>query len=190
MNIFQEAREAFKPDDVKVLFLAEAPPCKPDRFFYFPDVTKGDSLFLHIIREVFPELKQIPTKQIRAMKEELLIRFREEGFYVMDSSENSGIKSLSQVQKIKIFKEEQKELLKKISPYKLSAKIVLLSAAVFKANHLFLREAGFKIMNSSPIPFPGSGQQNNFKKAFAEIEFNQLLLANLSLPARKHLCNV
>lgn len=168
-NIYKEAREAFKPAEVNVLFLAESPPNKPNRFFYFPGITTGDSLFLHLIREVFPELKNIETKQLRARKEELLLRFRDAGFWVLDSSDNVLIKGLTQSQKIKALKEEQHFLNNRIHEFKETTKIVLLSVAVFKANYTYLIEKGYEILNHSPIPFPGSGQQNNFKRAFAQL---------------------
>ena len=80
-----EAREQFRPEDVIILSIAEATPCAADKFFYFIEVNKGDSLFLYVIITVFPYLWNIPTKELRGMKEELLYRFEEEGFYLEDS---------------------------------------------------------------------------------------------------------
>tara|TARA_B100000809_G_C14969044_1_gene470199 strand:- start:289 stop:540 length:252 start_codon:yes stop_codon:yes gene_type:complete len=45
-----EGREQCRPEEVRILFIAEAPPCAADRFFYFTEVNKGDSLFLYVIR--------------------------------------------------------------------------------------------------------------------------------------------
>ena len=168
-NLVEEAREIFRPDHVNVLFIAEAPPCHSDRFFYFPDVWKGDSLFLHIIREVFPELKEVETKQVRAMKEELLLRFRDDGYFLEDSSLKNIDKSIPQNKKIQLLKQEQEALNQRIERYKKTSKLILLSSPVFKANYDFLNDLGYHILNSSPIPFPGSGQQGRFKKAMADI---------------------
>lgn len=171
MSLVEEAREGFRPDHVNILFIAEAPPCAKDRFFYFPDVTKGDSLFLHIIREVFPELKQIETKQVRVMKEELLHRFRNAGYFLEDSSLISIPKESSPSEKIKLLRSQQNELNNRIEKYKDKSKIILLSATVYKVNFEFLKNKGYQILNTKAIPFPGSGQQNKFKQAMSEIEF-------------------
>ncbi len=170
MTLVEEAREAFRPDQVKTLFIAEAPPCASDRFFYFPDVYKGDSLFLHIIREVFTELKNVETKQVRAMKEELLLRFREEGYFLEDSSLTPIPKDTSPSHKAKLLTAEQDNLHRRIERYKKSSTVVLLSAPVFKTNYTYLKQLGYRILNTTAIPFPGSGQQNKFKKAIADIE--------------------
>lgn len=164
-----EAREYFKPDHVKVLFIAEAPPYAPDRFFYFTEVTKGDSLFLHVIREVFPDLKKVEAMQLRKRKEELLYRFQEEGFYLEDSLSHPLPKGISSPQKLKLIIAGQEMLNSRIEPYK-NTKLVLLSSTVFKANYAYLLNSGYTILNKTAIPFPGSGQQTNFKNAFEKID--------------------
>lgn len=164
-----EAREQFRPNQVKVLFIAEAPPCAPDRFFYFTDVRKGDSLFLHLIREVFPDLKNETAIQLRNRKEELLYRFQEEVFYLEDSLQHPFPKGINASQKLKFIIEGQDRLNTRLLAFK-STKLVLLSSTVFKANYGYLSELGYTILNESAIPFPGSGQQTNFKNAFHKID--------------------
>jgi hypothetical protein len=166
------AREKYRPDYIKLMFIAEAPPCSDDRFFYFEDVTKGDSLFLHIIRAVFPDLENWETKQIRAKKEELLYRFKDAGYFLEDSVSVSIPKGTTTKQKMNIITENQQDLIKRIEAYKKKTKFVLLSATVFKVNYLLLKQAGFNILNEIAIPFPGSGQQGKFKKLIADIDLN------------------
>ncbi|MDN5204633.1 hypothetical protein QQ008_24795 [Fulvivirgaceae bacterium BMA10] len=170
-NLVEEAREIYRPEQVRMLFIAEAPPANSDRFFYFPDVRTGDSLFLHVIRAVFPELNEVETKQIRAMKEELLHRFREAGCFLEDSSLKSIAKEVGHGEKIRLLRIEQEALHQRIQRYKSTSKIVLVGATVFKANCEFLTGLGYSILNKSAIPFPGSGQQNRFKKAMRDIGF-------------------
>ena len=164
-----EAREQFRPNQVKVLFIAEAPPCASDRFFYFTDVRKGDSLFLHLIREVFPDLKNKAAIQLRNRKEELLYRFQEEGFYLEDSLQHPLPKGTSAAQKLKFIIEGQEKLISRLEAFK-NAKLVLLSSTVFKANYDYLCGLGYSVLNDTAIPFPGSGQQTNFKNAFQKID--------------------
>ena len=165
-----EAREQFRPEEVTILFIAEAPPCADDRFFYFTEVNKGDSLFLYVIRTVFPDLWDIPTKELRGMKEELLYRFQEEGFYLEDSLSFPLPKGTTSSQKLKMIKEGKEQLHHKIKHFQSSAKLVLLSSSVFKANYDYLKALVYNILNDTTIPFPGSGQQNKFKEQIAKVD--------------------
>ncbi len=80
-----QAREKFRPAEVDVLFIAETPPYAGNRFFYFTEVERGDALFLYVIRTVYPELWNVPVKKLRKMKEGLLYRFQEEGYFLEDN---------------------------------------------------------------------------------------------------------
>ena len=166
------AREKYRPEYIKLMFIAEAPPCSNDRFFYFDDVKKGDSLFLHVIRAVFPDLEGWETKQIRAKKEELLYRFKDAGYFLEDSAAESIPKGTTTRNKERILAESQQDLISRIELYKKQTKFVLLSATVFKVNYIPLKDEGFNILNEVAIPFPGSGQQNKFKRLIADIELN------------------
>jgi len=170
MTPVAEAKERYRPQNIKLIFIAEAPPCATDRFFYFEDVQKGDSLFLHIIRAVFPDLEQWETKQIRARKEELLYRFMEEGYFLDHSVPESIPKGTKPKDKVAIIKNEQAGLIKRLEKYKAHAKLVLISANVFSLNYELLNNAGFDILNDFKIPYPGSGQQGKFKDGIAQID--------------------
>lgn len=168
MNRVKEAREKYRPEEVKLLFIAEAPPCREGHFFYFEDVPKGDSLFLHVIRAVFPDLEGMETKELRVRKEEMLYRFAESGYFLEDSVPEAIPKGTKNKEKIIV--EFQGDLLKRIEPYKATAKLVLLSSGVFKSNYEYLKQEGFEILNNFMIPFPGSGQQGKFKEGIAKLD--------------------
>ena len=171
MNYIQLAREKYRPQKVKLIFIAEAPPCTEGQFFYFNDVQKGDSLFLHIIRAVFPDLEEWETKLIRAKKEELLFRFRDAGYFLEDSVPQTIGKGTKPKEKQAIIIKNQAGLINRIEPYKEKSKLILLSSLVFKLNYTILKNNGFTILNDFMIPFPGSGQQGKFKDGMANIEF-------------------
>ncbi len=168
MDPVTEAKERYRPQRIKLIFIAEAPPCVSDRFFYFEDVQKGDSLFLHIIRAVFPDLENVQTKELRARKEELLYRFMESGYFLDHSVPQSIPKGTKPKDKVAIIMNEQAGLIKRLEKYKQKTKLVLISATVFKLNYDLLNNAGFDILNDYPIPYPGSGQQGKFKDGIAQ----------------------
>jgi len=172
MNSVNEAREKYRPEHIKLIFIAEAPPCSEDRFFYFEDITSGDSLFLHIIRAVFPDLESWETKQIRARKEELLYRFMDSGYFLEDSVPQSIPKGITTKGKELAVRDAQEGLLKRLEKYKAKSKIVLLSAIAFRVNYQALDDAGFNVLNDFMIPFPGSGQQGKFKVGISLLDLN------------------
>ena len=56
-QVYAAARNRYKPRQIRMLLLTEAPPCSLDRHFYFEDVKKQDSLFLEIMGVLYPEQK-------------------------------------------------------------------------------------------------------------------------------------
>ena len=44
------ARETYKPESIKLLFIAEAPPEEIKRFFYYEEVKDNDWLYLAIVK--------------------------------------------------------------------------------------------------------------------------------------------
>ncbi len=170
MDRVSKAREKYRPENIKIMFIAEAPPCTSDRFFYFDNVRTGDSLFLHVIRAVFPDLESWETKQIRAKKEELLYRFKEAGYFLEDSSSIAIPKGTKN--KERIIKESLPDLIHRIEPYKENTGFVLITSSVFKANYTALKELGFYILNDTMLPFPGSGQQGKFKEGIKYIDLS------------------
>ncbi|RYZ57558.1 MAG: hypothetical protein EOO14_10835, partial [Chitinophagaceae bacterium] len=88
-NKYSVARNKYKPRRIETLLIAEAPPDSLDRFFYFEDVKRQDSLFLEIMGVLYPDQKQryLASGRDTAVKEELLETFKEDGFWLLDLSE-------------------------------------------------------------------------------------------------------
>jgi len=157
---FEKARLKYKPSNIKILFIAETPPkTTSNRFFYYENVNKGDSLFVEIMKFLY----NLPTKEIRPNKKKLLNSFMNKGYYLIDSIEKPFEKKYTPNQKIKFIIENQSLLLKKIK--KLSnenLKTILISSTVYKANYRFLLENKINVINKEHIDFPGSGNQKKF----------------------------
>lgn len=50
-EVFIRAREKYRPKNIKVLFITEAPPAvERNRYFYYEHVRQGDSLFLELMK--------------------------------------------------------------------------------------------------------------------------------------------
>ena len=168
MNKFSQSRAKYKPKIINYLLTAEAPPMESSgRFFYYENMSKGDSLFLEIMKVLYfgdnPNLSYI-----RQNKNKILKQFQKDGFYLEDSVE-FPIEGTSR-QKIKQIKEQLPHLKNKINKLaKENTKIILISATVFKACYEELIKEGLKIINRESIAFPGSGGQKRFKKTFSAL---------------------
>lgn len=167
MDKFENARQKYKPKIIKYLLVAETPPkSDSDRFFYFEKVDEQDSLFLETMKLLYPkETQLVETKIIRERKKEFLEKFRDDGFYLIDSLDRPFEKKLNTRQKVKLIRNGQSKLLKNIQGL-LSEKtqVILIAAPVFKANFDFLKEQGINIINNESIDFPGFGGQKKYKE--------------------------
>ena len=156
----REARAAaaarWKPADVRCLLVAEAPPEKPDRYFYFEHVATQDSLFRHVAQVILGD------PGTRADKPDRLAALRGRGVFLIDLSLDP------------LPKTGQKSVLNAAVPGLIDrcraldpAHIILIKATVHDAAYQPLGHAGLPV-NSARIPFPGSGQQQRFLRQFRE----------------------
>jgi hypothetical protein len=172
LNKFERARQKYKPKEIKFLLIAETPPkLDSNRFFYFENVDKQDSLFIEMMKLLYPEdTDQIDTKSVRSRKREFLEKFQSDGFYLIDSLDTPFERKYSSLQKKNLIANGQKELLCKI--YELlnnETKVILIAAPVFNANFNFLKGNGIPVVNRELIDFPGSGGQKKFREKMKKI---------------------
>jgi len=83
-NYFREQSEKYIPKRIKYLLIAESPPIKRENFFYTDDCEKGNQIFFYnIIMAIYNER----YKKDIARKKELLNKFKEDGYYLIDAVE-------------------------------------------------------------------------------------------------------
>ena len=167
MDDFQTARERFKPHVIRFCLVAEAPPKRDTgRFFYFERVPRGDSLFLEIMKVLYPS-EYGCVQDMRGNKYSLLNRFQLDGFYLVDASRGpmSDSRKSTKMRTLKNGLEQlEADLLQLNHP---SMKVVLISATVYAVCLERLREIGLNVINTEMIDFPGSGRQSCFRSKFS-----------------------
>lgn len=172
ISIFEKARRKYQPETIRYLLIAETPP-KSDskRFFYFENVEEQDSLFLEIMKCLYPsDTRNVEIKKIRANKPYFLSKFQKDGFYLIDSIDVPFEKKYSSKKKETLLKAGQKELLVKINNLcSKETKVILIAATVFKANHSFLIANNINVINRTSVDFPGSGGQKKFQEKFGTL---------------------
>lgn len=161
----EKARLNYKPNKVKTLLVAEAPPDNLDRFFYFENVKERDYLFLGITEALYPELKNdfIANGRMQEKKTDMLNKFKNDGYYLIDLSD-SPISLLSN-NDLETFVPNLIEKVKKLADD--NTNIILIKANVYDLVYKVLKKLGFKVVDIR-IPFPSSGQQTNFQRAFKQ----------------------
>lgn len=171
-NQLENARLKYKPEIVKYLLVAEAPPDSIDRFFYYENVHQHDYLFLGIAQALCPELKDkfIASGRSRDIKTLILQKLKDKGFYLLDLSELPlSLLKDSLHSQLPILIDKINTIADK------NTKIILIKATVYDMAFQFLRQKGFENVVDSRITFPGQGGQikfqNEFKQALKLIDY-------------------
>jgi hypothetical protein len=140
---------------VRLLLVAEAPPCTPERYFYYELVVRHDWIFRYVWEGLTGQ------KPDRAAKADHLTALRESGLYLIDLHEES----ISQPSLADLTPKVPGliDRCRAIAP----RHIVLIKSIVHDAAYLPLRQAGLPVIDAR-IPFPASGQQRKFLQSFRD----------------------
>lgn len=163
MNI-NELRNQYLPQRIRVLFVAEAVPDSPDRFFYYEKVAEKDWLYLYLMRALYGDMS---VDYLRTNKAELLARFKADGFYLVDAVDDPITTKMSSDTRTEMVRtnasKKVAEIKNLLAEYGDSnARIVLVKQTVFDGLYEPLMNEGLPVANKSSIYFPSSGQQQKF----------------------------
>jgi hypothetical protein len=142
------AADQFRPERIKLLLIAEAPPSALDRYFYFLKVQQHDSLFRYVARSV---LRAAPT---RGNKELLLSRLRDAGVFLIDVC----LDPIDDPADLKVCLADVIARAKTLDP----DHIILIKATVNEVAYWPMKRAGLPVVDAN-VPFPGSGHQIRFE---------------------------
>lgn len=172
---FEESRERYMPDEIKYLFITEAPPpIESDRYFYFRVVTENDYLFLNLMRALYPVTYKsyLPVKELRKSKKTFLDMFMTNGCYLIEAVDKPIPRGLGASKRITLIKDNREKLLEKIkSICNEKTKVILISSTVFAACYDFLKEAEVNIVNKKDesIYFPDRWNNESFQNQMSKL---------------------
>lgn len=156
-------RERYKPDQVRVLFVAESPPDSNEgdvRFFYNPRQERHDHMYRSVMKAVFPEFEYHPGE-----KESWLRRFQGAGCYMIDATDRP-VNLLLPAERQKVLDNSLERLLSEIRKLIVpETPIILIKKNIFETFNQPLRDAGFNVLHNSFLPFPSHGHQAQFIEA-------------------------
>lgn len=161
----EKARLKYKPETVKYLLVAEAPPDSIGRFFYYDNVHQHDYLFLGVAQALYPELKDkfISSGRSSDIKNSILLKLKADGFYLLDLSEVPlSLLQDSLYSQLPILTEKINQVADE------NTKIILIKATVYDMAFQFLRQEGFENVVDFRITFPGQGGQIKFQTEFKQ----------------------
>lgn len=160
----EKARQKYKPEIVKYLLIAEAPPDSLERFFYYENVLQHDYLFLGVTEALYPKLKEqfLLSGRSNELKITILQTLQKDGFYLLDLSDlplsllDSSLQSQlpTLVAKIKSVVDD-------------NSQIILIKANVYDIAFQLLK-TNFKNVVDQRITFPGQGGQRKFQDEFKQ----------------------
>jgi len=166
-NPYLLARAQYMPKPPKVVFITEAPPtANAQRYFYFEQVSRGDSLFLETMKVLFPEEVATfdTTKALRKEKPYFLKRFQQAGFLLTNAVDEPA--HFPNTKRQQWYAQHVPQLLQYLNQVGAHQAILIsIGTVVHHAIAQPLAQAQRPLLNVSPIAFPNSGQQLNFRRA-------------------------
>lgn len=156
------AREKYRPERVKVLFISESPTSRMIDgryvYFYFPGVpAKSHWLYRYTMEAVYGSV------DLSRPREEYLQRFCDDGYYLLDAARCPVNDHSKQSKKNAIKSCSSLYLLPEIKQLQPSA-ILLIKANVYRMLRQWLVDEGFRVLNDRFIPFPSNGWQRNSRR--------------------------
>ena len=172
---YEIIRQKYRPAHIKFLLIAESPPPAPDvqssrQFYYTGRIRKDDRLFTNTIRALYPEAFEVPEPELEAQKEQWLMRFMNDGWYM--------IEALTQSQPHEATKQQRQERIRQALPALIDrvrnlvsaeTKIILIKSNVYDVAALPLRDAGFAVLNTELVDYPGRFNQKSYREKLAKL---------------------
>jgi hypothetical protein len=172
---FEEAARRYLPDQLRLLFIAEAPPAfKVNRLFYFTGLTDGDTLFLEMMKVLYPaEIGYIndtfhpgsSVKLMRNRKPELLRKFQNDGYHLIDAYEQPMPDDADTATKTTLMRSTLPGLRSRVRDLvrEGSVPIILIGGVTYSVCADVLRLDGKNVANTAMINHPARGGQKVFR---------------------------
>jgi hypothetical protein len=172
---FAEAKSRYKPKALKLLFIAEAPPAyRVNRFFYFTGLKNGDTLFLEMMKVLYPAevgfrhgafQPGFSVQQMRQQKTALLRRFQYDGYYLIDACKEPMPDGADTAAKMRRMRASLPALLRNVRQIvnERTIPIVLIGAVTYSVCAEALRLDGRNAVNNAMINHPARGGQTLFR---------------------------
>lgn len=175
MHPYEKTRQSYRPERIKVLLIAESPPpaaeVQSSRQFYRSErVRTDDRLFTNTIRALYPEVADAKEPELEEQKEMWLRRFQQDGYYMIEALEDSQEHEVSKRQRQDRIRTHLPRLIERVRELAgPDTKIILIKSNVFDVAAEPLRKAGFTVLNTENVDFPGRFNQRAYREKLAKL---------------------
>ncbi len=156
------AREAYKPERVRLLLIAESPPASVG-YFYFEKTVGKDHLFRETMKAVglWPEGRRMPKG---VDKRGLLAGFRAKGLFLIDTS-LVPVDRLPRGERRRAIVRDVSRLVDDVRQLDPEG-IVIVKASIHASVRDALEQSGFgeRVLNVEALPFPSHGNQRKYRE--------------------------
>lgn len=163
---YEQLRERWLPEHVKVLIIDEAAPeltaDSKHEFFYSPNVVSWDPLFRAVVDVYFDG--EFPPAG--ADKTPYLARLRDEGVYVIETIP-FPVGAYSRGERPHLTARFAKAAIERAAALRPDGVVIAFNSG-FRALGPGLEKAGVKVLHDSPVPFPRGRYREQFIAALGE----------------------
>lgn len=175
---YESARRKYKPSRIRFLLIAESPPPAPEiqssRQFYYTDrIRKDDRLFTNTIRALYPETLDISEVELEQTKKIWLQKFQNDGFYMIEALDESQVHEVTKKERKELIRQNIPGIIKRVGQLAdKDTKIILIKSNVFEEAAAPLRDAGFTVLNTELVDYPGRFNQKSYRTKLASYTRN------------------
>lgn len=172
---YEEIRQQYRPKHIKMLLIAESPPPPADvqssRQFYYADrIRKDDRLFTNTIKALYPEAANKTEPELEQEKQQWLERFAADGWYMIEALEESQEHEVTKKQRQSRIHDVLPRLIERVRELaEQDTKIILIKSNVFDVAAGPLRNAGFTVLNTELVDYPGRFNQQAYREKLAKL---------------------
>lgn len=170
---YDEIRQQYRPARIKALLIAESPPpsaeAEGSRHFYRTDrIRTDDRLFINTIKALYPEASEKTEAELEPDKEQWLRRFQADGWYMIEALEVSQRHAVTKPQRQAKIKAALPRLIERVTQLaEKGTKIMLIKSNVFDVAAKPLQDAGFTVLNTALLDYPGIYNQRDYREKLA-----------------------
>jgi hypothetical protein len=174
-NDYDTVRRRYRPAHIKMLLIAESPPPAADmqssRHFYRSEQPRTDDrLFTNTIRALYPQAADMPEAALEQDKETWLRRFQADGWYMIEALEASQQHEVTKKQRQARIGDHLPRLLERVRELAApDTRIILIKSNVYDVAAEPLRAAGFYVLNTELVDYPGRFNQKAYREKLARL---------------------
>lgn len=160
---YDELRERYRPERLRVLLVAESPPdpgAAERRFFYSP-VLRADNLYRGVAQALYDEREDVDVLDKRAVLE----RLKSEGFWLIDAVDEP-VNRLGSAARTRAIADGVPRLVDRCIELAPELGVIVCHAKVYAAAAPSLRHAGVRVLHDEPLPFPLGNWRAQFVAGF------------------------